>query len=212
MAAGGDRLKQEGCAMDFALSEMQQSLHDETLTLAGSFSMDYWLEKDRSAEYPWEFVNAFAERGWLGTIVPERYGGAGLGITEAALLLHAVCLSGAGTSGASAIHFYMFPPAPVIRYGSEEMKRRYLPSIARGEILTAFGVTEPSAGSDTSRITTWAERQQQGNQRTEGLDHQRSECQEDPAAHTHLAPRRGGSTGGDDPLLHRSRPQCLHHP
>jgi alkylation response protein AidB-like acyl-CoA dehydrogenase len=162
MAAGGDRLKQEGCAMDFALSEMQQSLHDETLTLAGSFSMDYWLEKDRSAEYPWEFVNAFAERGWLGTIVPERYGGAGLGITEAALLLHAVCLSGAGTSGASAIHFYMFPPAPVIRYGSEEMKRRYLPSIARGEILTAFGVTEPSAGSDTSRITTWAERQQQG--------------------------------------------------
>ena len=142
--------------MEFALTDLQETLHHEVLTLARSFSLDYWLEKDRSEHYPWEFVTAFAQKGWLGTIVPEEYGGAGLGITEAALLLHAICLSGAGTSGASAIHFYMFPPSPLIRHGSADMKRRFLPGIARGELLTAFGVTEPTAGTDTSRITTTA--------------------------------------------------------
>ncbi|MEN3285031.1 MAG: acyl-CoA dehydrogenase [Solirubrobacteraceae bacterium] len=144
--------------MDFALSDTQATLHAEALALARRFSLDYWLEIDAKAEYPWEFIKAFADQGWLATMIPEEYGGAGLGITEAALLLHAICLSGAGTSGASAIHFYMFPPAPIIRFGSEEMKQRYLPRIARGEVIMAFGITEPSAGSDLSRITTKAQR------------------------------------------------------
>jgi len=144
--------------MDFALTELQQALHDEVLALAGSFPPEYWLERDRKEQYPWEFVRALARRGWLGTIIPEEYGGAGLGITEAAVIMHAVCLSGAGTSGASPVHFFMFPPAPVIHFGSERMKRACLPAIAAGELLLAFGVTEPTAGSDTSRITTWAER------------------------------------------------------
>jgi acyl-CoA dehydrogenase len=144
--------------MDFALSPLQRTLEDEVLALAGSFSPEYWLEHDRSAEYPWDFVRAFAERGWLGTIVPEEYGGAGLGVMEAAVILHAICLSGAGTSGASPVHFFMFPPAPVVRHGSEAMKRAALPRLAAGELVMAFGVTEPTAGSDTSRIQTWAER------------------------------------------------------
>ena len=144
--------------MNFTLSELQQALRAEVLALSRGFGYDYWLARDRSEEYPWEFVRAFAERGWLGTIIPEAYGGAGLGLTEAALLLHAVCESGAGLSGASAIHFYVFPLSPVIRHGSEEMKRRWLPQAARGELLVAFGVTEPTAGSDTSRILTRAER------------------------------------------------------
>jgi alkylation response protein AidB-like acyl-CoA dehydrogenase len=144
--------------VDFALSELQQALHEEVLALASSFSPDYWLEHDRAERYPWDFVRAFARRGWLGTIIPEAYGGAGLGITEAAVVLHAICLSGAGTSGASPVHFFMFPPAPIVRFGSEAMKRAWLPRIAAGEVLLAFGVTEPTAGSDTSRITTWAER------------------------------------------------------
>ena len=144
--------------MDFALNELQRALREEVLELAGGFSMDYWLEHDRTAEYPWEFVRAFAARGWLGTTIPEEYGGAGLGITEAAIVLHAICVSGAGTSGASPVHFFMFPPAPVVHFGSERMKRATLPRIAAGELLMAFGVTEPTAGSDTSRITTWAER------------------------------------------------------
>jgi acyl-CoA dehydrogenase len=144
--------------LDFALTELQQALHEEVLALAGTFPPDYWLEHDRLARYPSDFVSAFAKRGWLGTIIPEEYGGAGLGITEAAIVLHAICLSGAGTSGASPVHFFMFPPAPVVHFGSEAMRRACLPRIAAGELLLAFGVTEPTAGSDTSRITTSAER------------------------------------------------------
>jgi alkylation response protein AidB-like acyl-CoA dehydrogenase len=144
--------------MDFSLTDLQQALHEEVLALASSFPPDYWLEHDRDERYPWDFVRAFARRGWLGTMIPEEYGGAGLGITEAAVVLHAICLSGAGTSGASPVHFFMFPAAPIVHFGSEAMKRDCLPRIASGELLIAFGVTEPSAGSDTSRITTWAER------------------------------------------------------
>ena len=128
-------------------------------TLARSFSLDYWLEKDRKAEYPCEFVRAFAQAGWLGMIIPEEYGGSGLGVTEAALMLHEICAAGAGTTGASPIHFYMFPPMPLIKHGIEDLKRRYLPRIATGEIVMSFGVTEPNAGTDTSRIQTRAERQ-----------------------------------------------------
>lgn len=144
--------------MDFGLNELQKALHSEVISLAGRFSLDWWLEHDRNGEYPWEFVRAFAERGWLGLIVPEDYGGGGLGITEASILLHAVGESGAGLSGASAIHFYVFPITPVIRHGSDAMKREVLPAVAKGDLLCAFGVTEPNAGTDTSRIETRAER------------------------------------------------------
>jgi alkylation response protein AidB-like acyl-CoA dehydrogenase len=143
--------------MDFALTEQQELIRKEVATLARSFSPDYWLEKDRTAAYPREFIRAFADGGWLGAIVPEEYGGSGLGVTEAALILHEICAAGAGTSGASPIHFYMFPPMPVIKHGSEELKRRTLPRVATGEIVMSFGVTEPNAGTDTSRIETRAE-------------------------------------------------------
>ena len=139
------------------LTEQQELIRKEVATLARSFAPDYWLEKDRKAEYPWEFVRAFSEGGWLGAIVPEEYGGSGLGVTEAALILHEICAAGAGTSGASPIHFYMFPPMPVIKHGTEVLKRRVLPHVATGEIVMSFGVTEPNAGTDTSRIETRAE-------------------------------------------------------
>jgi hypothetical protein len=145
-------------AMDFALTPQHELIRKEVAALARGFAPEYWLEKDRKAEYPWEFVKAFAAGGWLGTIVPEEYGGSGLGVTEAAILLHEVCASGAGTSGASPIHFYLFPPLPLIRHGSADLKQRYLPGIATGDIVMSFGVTEPNAGSDTSRIQTRAER------------------------------------------------------
>src|SRR5258706_12563741 len=144
--------------MDFQLTEQQELIRKEVATLARSFSADYWLEKDRKAEYPWEFVRAFADGGWLGAIVPEEYGGSGLGVTEAALMLHEICAAGAGTSGASPVHFYMFPPMPLIKHGTEDLKRRMLPRCATGEIIMSFGVTEPNAGTDTSRIQTVAER------------------------------------------------------
>ena len=144
--------------MDFALTEQQELIRKEVAALARSFSLDYWLEKDRKAEYPTDWMRAFAQAGWLGMIIPEEYGGSGLGVTEAAIMLHEVCAAGAGTSGASPIHFYMFPPMPVIKHGSEELKRRYLPAVATGETIMSFGVTEPNAGTDTSRIQTRAER------------------------------------------------------
>ncbi len=144
--------------MDFALTESQELIKKEVAALARSFSLDYWLEKDNKAEYPNDFVKAFADNGWLGLMVPEAYGGAGLGVTEAAIMLHEICASGAGTSGASPIHFYVFPPTPVIKFGTEEMKRRELPTICSGESILAFGVTEPNAGTDTSRIQTRAEK------------------------------------------------------
>jgi acyl-CoA dehydrogenase len=144
--------------MDFQLTEQQELIRKEVAALARSFSPEYWREKDHRAEYPWEFVRAFAQGGWLGAIVPEEYGGSGLGVTEAAILLHEICAAGAGTSGASPVHFYMFPPMPLIKHGAEALKRRYLPAIATGEIVMSFGVTEPNAGTDTSRIETRAER------------------------------------------------------
>jgi alkylation response protein AidB-like acyl-CoA dehydrogenase len=148
--------------MDFTLTEQQEQIRKEVGTLARSFPADYWLERDKRAEYPWEFVKAFAAGGWLGMIVPEAYGGSGLGVTEAAILLHEICAAGAGTTGASPVHFYMFPPLPLIRHGSAALKERYLPHVATGEIVMAFGVTEPNAGTDTSRIQTVARRQGDG--------------------------------------------------
>jgi len=144
--------------MDFALSEAQAEIHRQVGALARGFDWGYWREKDRKAEYPTEFVQAFADAGWLGLAIPEAYGGAGLGVTEAVLMLEAICASGAGLSGASPVHFAVFPPMPIIRYGSEDLRRRILPEIARGRLSLAFGVTEPNAGTDTSRIETMARR------------------------------------------------------
>lgn len=148
--------------MDFDLSPDQISLRDETTKLAKTYDLEYWYQRDTEASYPWDFVKTFREHGYLGMIIPEQYGGAGAGIVDAGVMLNAVAASGAGTSGAAALHFYMFPPAPIVKHGSEEMKQRYLPKIASGELLMAFGVTEPTAGTDTSRIQTRAERRADG--------------------------------------------------
>jgi acyl-CoA dehydrogenase len=144
--------------MDFTLTEQQQLIRTEVRHLARKFDWSYWRELDRSGEYPHEFFNAFAANGWLGTVIPAEYGGSGLGVTEACIVLEEICASGAGTSGAAPIHFSMFPPMPIILHGSEEMKRRYLPKIASGEMKLAFSVTEPNVGTDTTHIQTTAVR------------------------------------------------------
>jgi acyl-CoA dehydrogenase len=127
-----------------------------TRELARKFDNDYWLDKDRKHEYPWDFIKVFADGGWLGAMIPEEYGGIGLGMQEAAVMMHEITASGAGMSGGSAIHFFLFPPVPIVRYGSEAMKKKYLPLLAAGEMRTCFALTEPTAGVDTSRITTKA--------------------------------------------------------
>ncbi|WP_009475373.1 acyl-CoA dehydrogenase family protein [Rhodococcus sp. JVH1] len=141
---------------DFDTESNIEIVRKATRELARKFDNNYWLDKDNKHEYPWDFIKAFADGGWLGAMIPEEYGGIGLGLQEAAVMMGEIASSGGGMSGGSAIHFYVFPPAPIVRYGSEDMKKKYLPKLASGEMLTAFGITEPTSGVDTSRIKTKA--------------------------------------------------------
>ena len=144
--------------MNFDLSEEQKMIRTQVRQIADGFDLEYWRDRDATKAYPHDFFQAFADAGWLGIAIPEEYGGAGLGITEACILLHEICASGAGTSGGSTIHFSIFPPMPIVKYGTEEQKKTYLPKIADGSMKLGFSVTEPDAGTDTSRITTFAVR------------------------------------------------------
>jgi acyl-CoA dehydrogenase len=147
-----------GVIVDFTLSEDQQTIYDAVTELASRFDDEYWLNKDHAHEFPTEFYNALAEGGWLGITTPEAYGGHGFGITEASLILEAVSASGGGMNAASSIHLSIFGMHPVIVHGSEEMKQQNLPRIVNGDLHVCFGVTEPDAGLDTTRITTFAKR------------------------------------------------------
>ncbi len=142
--------------MNFNLSDDQQSICASIEKLCAQFGDDYWLAKDRDAEFPHEFHRAFADGGWLGIAMPERYGGAGLGITEAALMMQTVAASGAAMSGASAIHMNIFGLNPVVVFGSEEQKQRWLPPMIAGKEKACFAVTEPNAGLDTAHLQTTA--------------------------------------------------------
>lgn len=144
--------------VDFDLTEDQQTIRKAVAELASTFDDQYWMEKDEAHEFPTEFYDAFAQGGWLGMTTPEQYGGHGFGITEASLLLEEVSASGAGMNGASSMHLTIFGMHPVILHGSEEMKKENLPRVANGDLHVCFGVTEPGAGLDTTRITTFAKR------------------------------------------------------
>src|SRR3990170_649056 len=144
--------------MDFELTTEEQDIQSQARTLASKFDDQYWLNCDNEHAFPWEFYRAFAAGGWLGIAIPEEYGGAGLGITEASLVIQEITASGACMSGASAVHMNIFGLNPVVKHGTPELKQRTLPPAARGELQVAFGVTEPDAGLDTPRITTRAVR------------------------------------------------------
>ncbi|WP_316575353.1 acyl-CoA dehydrogenase family protein [Nocardia canadensis] len=145
--------------MSFELSEDQQLIRKSVAELMKKFDDNYWMEKDQAHEFPTEFYDAIAKGGWLGITMPEEYGGHGLGITEATLLLEEVARSGGGMNAASAIHLSIFGMHPVVVHGSEELKQRTLPRIVNGDLHVCFGVTEPGAGLDTTRITTFARRE-----------------------------------------------------
>lgn len=144
--------------MDFELTEDQEVIRKAVAALARKFDDRYWMERDQAHEFPVAFYDAVAAGGWLGLTIPEAYGGHGLGITEATLLLEEVAKSGGGMNAASSIHMSIFGMHPVVVHGSEELKRATLPRIATGHLHVCFGVTEPGAGLDTSRITTFARR------------------------------------------------------
>jgi acyl-CoA dehydrogenase len=144
--------------MDFSLTSEQIEIRNAVAALMRDFPDQYWMEKDQAHEFPQEFYDAVASGGWLGMTIPEEYGGHGLGITEATILAEEVARSGGGMNAASAIHMSIFGMQPVVVYGSDEMKAATLPRIVTGDLHVCFGVTEPGAGLDTSRITTFARR------------------------------------------------------
>lgn len=144
--------------MGFELSENQRDLRDGARELADRFGDEYWADKDRNGEFPWEFYNAFADAGWLGIAIPEQYGGGGLGVTEAAILLQQIAESGAGMNGCSTMHLTIFGLNTVVKHGSEALRREILPGAVDGSLHVCFGVTEPDAGTDTTRIRTFAKK------------------------------------------------------
>ena len=145
--------------MDFSLTPDQQTIRAAIEKICARFGDDYWLAKDTAGGFPHDFHAAFAKDGWLGIAMPQEFGGAGLGITEAALMMQAVAESGAGLSGASALHMNIFGLNPVVVFGTEEQKRRMLVPLIRGEDKACFAVTEPDAGLDTLNLKTRAVRE-----------------------------------------------------
>ena len=144
--------------MDFALTEDQQTIREAVLQHCSAFTDDYWLEHDRSGEWPVEFHKAMAEAGWLGIAMPESVGGAGLGITEAAIMMQAVAESGGGMTAASAIHGPVFGLEPVVLFGTPEQQARMIPPIISGAEKMCFAVTEPNTGLDTTSLKTRADK------------------------------------------------------
>jgi len=148
--------------MDFSLTPDQQNIRDAVLKHCSQFSDEYWLERDREGVFPHEFFKSMVDGGWLGIAMPTEFGGSGLGITEAAVMMQAVAESGAGMSGASSIHLPVFGLQPVNLFGTSEQKQRMLPPVVSGEHKVCFAVTEPNAGLDTTKLKTRAERREGG--------------------------------------------------
>jgi acyl-CoA dehydrogenase len=142
--------------MDFALTDQQEAIRDAVAKICEGFPDAYWLKKDHDGGFPHDFHKALADAGWLGICVPEEYGGSGLGITEAAVMMRTIAESGAGMSGASAVHINVFGLNPVVVFGTEEQRRRMLPPMVEGREKACFAVTEPNTGLNTTQLKTRA--------------------------------------------------------
>jgi len=142
--------------LNFELTADQESIRESVAKLCARYDLDYWRKRDSAGGFPDDFVADLASAGWLGIAIPQAYGGAGLGITEAAIMMQAIAESGAAMSGVSAVHINIFGLNPMVVFGNEEQKKRHLPPLIAGKDRACFGVTEPDAGLDTSRIKTRA--------------------------------------------------------
>jgi acyl-CoA dehydrogenase len=145
--------------MNFELTPEHEQIRDAIERVCAPFDADYWLQKDQEGGFPHAFHRALADSGWLGIAMPEEFGGAGLGISEAALMMHTISATGAGLSGASAVHMNIFGLHPVVVFGSEAQKTRWLPPLISGEDKACFGVTEPNTGLNTLKLRTRAVRE-----------------------------------------------------
>jgi acyl-CoA dehydrogenase len=148
--------------VDFSFTQDQQNIRDAILKHCSQFPDEYWLERDQSGVFPEDFYRSLADAGWLGIAMPEAYGGSGLGITEASIMMQAIAESGAGMSGASAIHINIFGLQPIILFGTEDQKQRSIRGIISGQDKACFAVTEPNAGLNTTALKTRAERKDGG--------------------------------------------------
>jgi acyl-CoA dehydrogenase len=142
--------------VDFEESETHLSIREGVRRVCSKFPDAYWRDLDERHEFPWAFYEAMAEGGWIGIALPEELGGGGQGITEASIVLEEVAASGAAMNGCSAIHTSMFGINPVVKHGSEELRQATIPEVVAGRLHVAFGVTEPDAGTDTTKISTRA--------------------------------------------------------
>ena len=149
-------------SMDFALTDDQRAIDEGIRRITARFGDDYWLARDRDGAFPHEFRRAVVEGGWLGIAMPAEHGGSGLGVTEAAVMMHAITDSAGAMSAASAVHLNIFGPMPIVVAGTEAQKARFLPPLIAGDEVCCFGVTEPDAGLDTGRISTFAHRDGRG--------------------------------------------------
>ncbi|MHA1529881.1 MAG: acyl-CoA dehydrogenase family protein [Alphaproteobacteria bacterium] len=140
------------------LTTDQQAIRDAIRRLMEPFDDAYWLERDESAAFPHEFREAVAAGGWLGIAMPEQYGGSGLGVAEAVVMMEAVANSPGAMAAASSVHLNIFGPQAIVKHGTPEQKAEWLPPIIKGDLITCFGVTEPDAGLETTRIATAARR------------------------------------------------------
>jgi acyl-CoA dehydrogenase len=145
--------------MDFAFTEEQDAIREAIAKICARFPDEYWLKKDKEGGFPAELHQALAQDGWLGIAMPEAYGGSGLGITEAAVMMQAIAESGAGFSGASAVHMNIFGLNPVVVFGDDAQKKRMLPGLIAGKERACFAVTEPNTGLNTRKIKTMAKRE-----------------------------------------------------
>ncbi len=148
--------------MEFSFTPDQEAIRAAIARICADFDLDYWLKKDRDGGFPLDFHAALARDGWLGIAMPQEYGGAGLGITEAAIMMQTIARSGAGMSGASAVHMNIFSLNPVVAFGTDAQKKRWLPPLIAGHDKACFGVTEPDTGLDTTHLKTGALRDGDG--------------------------------------------------
>jgi acyl-CoA dehydrogenase len=144
--------------MDFSITEDQRAIRDGVSAVVRSFDDEYWLARDDDGEFPKEFHRAMADAGWLGITMPQEYGGAGLGVTEAVIMLHEVASHGGGMASASTVHINLFGPHPIVVMGTDEQKQRWLPRLVEGKDQCCFGFTEPDAGLNTTAIKTFAQK------------------------------------------------------
>jgi acyl-CoA dehydrogenase len=145
--------------MEIVLNEDHRAIEDGVAKICARFGDDYWTECDQTPRFPHEFHKAMADAGYLGITMPEDLGGSGLGVTEAAIMMHAVTQGGGGMAAASTLHINLFGPHPIVVHGTPEQKARWLVPLIAGEQKVAFGITEPNAGLDTTSIETFARRE-----------------------------------------------------